>query len=304
MDLVLGSTTFTFREEGMPSELQASPMGHQATLSSTTIERQEISNANGAPQLDMPSPADKISQAAFSTNSMNTEANRMVDNLVDSEPAEKDDNRGDDESDYIKQMEPTPLAPAFEFFPSGEVDDTSYGFSSNLCDSDIVRVLHENSQQKQIQSTPRPHLPSIYDPAFAPETTPNSRPTTAKRLSPHHSQRNSLHTFPLQQHLNTYAEDPTISSMPDPSGYAGPQTPTNGYRHLYKNNTSFAGAGFEAEATFGAIGQPVFRRNEKTCSLESEFQSSKVFEGSTWRSAQSIHNVLNFQTPPNGQGTG
>lgn len=303
MDLVTGSTTFAFREEGMPSELQASPMGHQATLSSTMIERQEISDANGSPRLDILSPADEASQAAFSSNSMNTEANRMVDNLVDSEPAETDDNQGDD--DCVKRMEPTPLAPAFEVFPSGEVDDTSYDFSSNLYGSDLVRVLHEYSPQKQTQGTPRPHLPSIYDPTFAPETTPKSRPTTARRSSPRHSQRNSLHTFPLQQQPNSNAVDAIISSMPDPSSsYVAPQTPTNNYRHVHQNKTGFIGAGFEAEANFGAIGQPVFRRNEKFSSSNSEFRSSKVFEASAWCSAQSIHNALNFQTPPNGQGTG
>lgn len=304
MDLVAGSTTFAFREEGIPSELQASPIGHQATLSSTMIERQELSNSNASPALDVLSPADEASQAAFSSNSMNTEANRMVDNLVGSEPAEKDDNSGNTESDYIMRMRPTPLAPAFEALPSGEVEETSYGLSSNLRSSDLIRALHEFSPNKQTQGTPRPHLPSIYDSTFAPEITPTSRPTTARHISPCHSQQNSLHTFPLGPQSNSFAVDSRISSMPDPSNYNGPQTPTNSHRPIHHKQTAIAGRAFEADVNYGAIGQPVFRKNEGFTSLESEFRSSKVFEGSTWYSARSIHDALNFQTPPNGQATG
>lgn len=302
MDLVIGSKTFAFREEGMPSELQASPMGHQATLSSTMIERQEISEANVSPPLDTLSPADEVSQAAFSTNSLNTEAHRMVDNLVDSEPAEKDDHKEDYEYGYVK-MEPTPLAPACEITTSGEVAETSYGFSSNLFGSDLIRVLHEYSPQQQTHGTPRPHLPSIYDPAFGPEVTPTSRPTTARRLSPHHSQRGSVNKIPPQQHFNSYVIDSTASSMPDASSYVSPHTPTNNHRHITQYRTMFADEGHRTEANYGAIGQPVSRNKEDFSDLDSGFQSSKIIDGSTWRSAQSIRDALNFHTPPNEHGT-
>lgn len=290
----------------MPSEIEASPNAHQATLSSTMIDLEEISNTQESPPRDTLSPADEASQAAFSSVSMNTEAKRMVDDLVGSESAEKDDVEETYDIDLTNGTKPTPLAPAFEV-SSGRVDnETTYGFNSKLHGNDFAKILHEYSPPKTVQGSPRPHLPSIYGSAFAPETTPGSRPSTARRPSPHHSQQNSLYAYPPKSLSNLYDVDSTIiSSMQDPSSLVNPQTPTNKNCYVHPNQPNLARCSFEQNFNYGAIGQPVSRsKDNPTDPADSDFPNSSVLEGSTWRSVRAIHEAMDFHTPPNGQGTG
>ena len=296
MDLVAGTTTFAYRETGMPSEVQASPESHQATLKSTMIEPQDISCVQ-SPQRDAASLVDDAaSQPTSHSVSMDTEAHRMVDNLLDSETAENSQNSENSafRDGTRDQVRLTPLGPAFVATSSGKFDnDTTYGFSETPNTSDFLRALHKYSPQQQAQSSPRPHLPSILNSPFAPQAddaTPITRPTTAKRMSPLHSRHNSQHKFALQQqHQSGAVVDSSISS------FDITQTPD------YKaNNQSMQS---RAGNQFGAIGGPVLGSDHIGAFDNGEFSNSPGFVGSTldW-SGQSARDAMNMQTPPNGQG--
>lgn len=290
----------------MLSEIQASPECHEAILNSTMIEPEDISYARRSSPPDGASPVDdEASQATSVSVSLNTEAHRMVDNLLESEGAEADHESEEMASAGIAAEnlacgKTAPLGPPFDVRSSAKVDgDTTYGFHESLDTSDFVRALHGYSPQDQRHGSPRPHLPSIYNSPFAPqagEATPGSRPSTAKRMSPRHSQHNSQHKIPLLQPPSTgLFPDSSISSMPDWSSLALSQTPNKD-----RNNQLDHSRGGKY---YGAIGGPVLGHDRSAAFDDSEFRSSEVFKGSTWAcSGQSAAEPLNFQTPPNGQG--
>lgn len=292
----------------MPSEIQASPECHQATLKSTMIEPEDISYARRSSPHNRPSPVDdEASQATSVSVSLDTEAHRMVDNLLESEAAEADQKSEDIGSGGLASgnvacVEPPPLGHPFEVRSSAKIgEDTTYGFHDSRDASEFVRALHGYSPQEQRHGSPRPHLPSIYNSPFAPqadEATPGSRPSTAKRMSPRHSRHSSQHKIPLLQHPSTglYVES-SIGSIPDWSSLGLLQTPNmNGNNQLNHNN----GGNY-----YGAIGGPVLGNDRSAVFDNSEFRSSDVFKGSTWAcSGQSAAEALNFQTPPNGQSAG
>lgn len=305
MDLVVGTTTFAYRETGMPSELEASPEVHQAILTSTMIEPQDITHAHMSSQRDAASPVDDAaSQPTSYSVSMDTEAHRMVDNLLDSETAENTQN--DEDVAYRDENRDNvrlgPLGSTFLATPSRKVDDdTTYGFNETLNASDFVRALHKYSPQEQPQGSPRPHLPSIYHSPFAPQADDAasiSRPTTAKRMSPLHSRHSSQHKFALQlPHQSGHVVDSSISSMQESSGLGISQTP------VYKANNQFMHG--RAGSHHGAVGDRVVGNNRNGTVEDNEFRSSTCFAGSPFDcSGQSVRCAANMQTPPNGQGGG
>ena len=284
----------------MPSESQASPAPHQANLSASPIDRLELEA--GSLCCERLSQADEVSSQATSVSvSMNTEAHRMVDDLLDSCVPENESNAAD-ASDHRGAI----LASAPEPSANGKIaNDTTYGFDTTLDTSGFVRALHDNPAQNRAQGSPRPHLPSIYNSPFAPqagETTPRSRPSTAKRMSPSHSRQHSQNATacppPVAQSLET-----AYSSMPDPSSVVSTQkTP------VLRNAQVFVRMPVQKAWTgsfphYGAIGEPVLRANGGLVD-DSEFRSSDVFVGSNWvYSGQSANEaLLNMHTPPNGQG--
>lgn len=276
----------------MPSESQASPVARQTKISTSTIEREDLGFA--------PLPCEKLSQAdedasqASSVSvSLNTEAHRMVDDLLDSEAAEN-------ESNAIEASESRSLlAPNIKLSAVGKTGitgiDTTYDFDTTIDASGFLRALHDYPAQKQLQDSPRPHLPSIYNSPFAPqagEATPRSRPGTAKCMSPLHSRQTSQHTM-------------LCSSMPDPSSFVSTQTPMirNGHARHRDQAPAWDG-GFGVTSHYGAIGDPILRANGNGgFHDDSEFRSSEVFTGSNWAySGQAAHEAMNVQTPANGQG--
>lgn len=292
----------------MPSEIQASPECHQATLKSTMIAPEDISYARRSSPLDGASPVDdEASQATSVSVSLNTEAHRMVDNLLESEAAEADQESedigsGGFASEKVACVEPSLPGHAFEVKSSAKVDeDTTYGFHDSRDVSEFVRALHGYSPQEQRHGSPRPLLPSIYNSPFAPqagEAAPASRPSTAKRMSPRHSRHSSQHKIPLLQPPSTgLFLDSSIGSMPDWSSLGLSQTPNkNGINQF---NHSKGGK------YYGAIGGPVLGNDRSAAFDDGEFRSSEVFKGSTWAcSGLSASEIMNFHTPPNGQGAG
>lgn len=292
----------------MPSEIQASPATHRATLASTMIEPQDIPHAHRSPIVNAPSLTDEVvSQATSISVSLNTEARRMVDILLESESADNGrhsttmDSRGfrSETTDFVEQARTSPVV---EVTSPNLKNDTTYGFSE-LNASDFVRALNKYTPQKQQpQGSPRPHLPSIYNSPFAPQAddaSPVSRPNTATQISPLHSRKNSQHKFPFQQqHPNggLLWNSSTGSTQDTSSSLSVTQTPMN---HFKKRSV--------AGNNYGAIGGPVISHSHHSTHNfnDCEFRSSQVFQGSTWDlSGQTFRDAMSLRTPPNGQGAG
>ncbi len=288
----------------MPSESQASPAVHQAQLSSNMVERQEL--AGGSPSCERLSEVyEEASHATSVSVSLNTEAHRMVDNLLNSEAAENTDNESNPvEANHY--TEAALLAPAIELSAASKTGiDTTYGFDTTLDTSCFLRALHDYPPQNEPICPPQPHLPSIYNSPFAPqagEATPRSRPNTANRMSSPHSRQHSQNAlaFPPQ------VTKSTNSSMPDPSSFIITQTPAMCHAHPIHRNQALAwGGDFRGTSHFGAIGEPIVRGNGNSgFANDGEFRSSEIFVGSDWvYSGQSANEALNLFTPPSGQGT-
>ena len=263
MDLAEGTITFTFREEGVPSELLASPDGFAPTLSSTSIELQEIPEISDTTAPDKLSIADDgASQSATASVSMNPAMRRMVDNLVDEE-----EEMGSIEDHHItngpQELTP-PNATLDDWIFQAPGNDTSYGTIGTLTAQTLLKDVPNSSSVQQRYSTPRPILPSIYNTPFAPlpsdaTPSPQSRPSTAKRTQGH-SKQNSGNFSPLQPLPNGWSlHSSCISSIPDPSSMIFPHAPTNGQSTTFPPHLG--------NGSFGA---------------GNAFMSSAVFNGSPW----------------------
>lgn len=272
------------------------------------IEHQDFPHVHISPLVNAPSLADEVvSQATSISVSLNTEARRMVDILLESESADNARHSTtmasrDFRSETADFVEPVRTSPAVEVTSPNLENDTTYGFSE-LNASDFVRALKEYTPQKQQpQGSPRPHLPSIYNSPFAPQAddaTPVSRPNTATQISPLHSRQSSQPKFPFQQqHPNGgILWNSSTGSMQDTSSSLSvTQTPRN---HLKKRSV--------AGNNYGAIGGPVISHSHHSTHNfnDFEFRSSQVFQGSTWDlSGQTVRDAMSLRTPPNGQGAG
>ena len=207
IELLAGTTTFAYREEGMPSELMASPEGHHATISSTSLDREDISlvkqaNANFAKSIIN----DEASQSASVSISANLVMNEMVDNIVGSEATNDSECHKYDAMPF--RAPPTPPSYSFDDSPvKTGGNDTSYGIFGSSTAQDFLNDPDYNTpRQASQQGTPRPLLPSIYNTVFAP--TPDevsSRPGTAKGLSPTR--------LSLKPQANEYLVQSSVSSM-------------------------------------------------------------------------------------------
>ena len=276
--MIDGTTTFSYREEGMPSESLASPEGRPATLSSTSIDREQILDAKkniipAASVID-----EKASESASASVSANLAMNRMVDDIVGSEAVNEYEVLEQPRPTYRPQIPQTPPGYSFDESPIIKMgNDTSYGVMGTLTANDLVRETRNYSPQH----TPSPILPSLYNSAFAPTLDDNisSRPTTAKGLS-----------FPQQ--INGYHVSSSLSNIKDPSSMFSSPLSWN------KGNSS-VGIGVHHEIT----GRPstIYSTTGHTFT-DGDFISPVVFNESPWAgSGRSSHGILDGQTPQNGQ---
>ena len=240
----------------------------------------------------------ETSQAASISVNMDPASKRMVDNLVGSVTTDDGEDAG-----FIDHSTNEALRGfgRSEHRPSAAQvgDETSYG----LIGSSTVRE-HFGDPQNPIPNSPRPILPSITNSPFAlqpGEETPGSRPSTAKRKTPSHSQQNSQTRFPLQRQAMGFpvASSPSnLSSMPDPTAPTSYTSGAYGDKPPLKN-TFHANQTYTRPPTFTTFGNQPLRAEEPN------FLSLEVFEGSTWAgSDQSGRMAANALTPPNGQGAG
>ena len=270
--------TFVYLDEGVPSDA-----GYQATESSASVGQAEITHISETAIAETSRSVDgEASQPASASISMDLASKRMVDDLVDSETA--------DEGEIRNESLLIPRSGSKEFS-----NETSHG----LIGSSTARE-HFQEPQVQPQASPRPLLPSIMNSPFAPlpgEATPGSRPGTAKRTTPGHSQKNSQIGIPLQCSVNALSVDSTVSSVPDPSNYNPYHYMDGGYHNQAYLNTSVPTAtnytsGRRASATYAndAYG-PVDVSNFHSSSLD-------------WGGSGRVRMATNIQTPPNGQDAG
>ncbi|MCJ1476918.1 hypothetical protein MMC13_005587 [Lambiella insularis] len=190
IELLDGTTTVAYREEGMPSELLASPEGHHATLSATSIDREDITLAKQASACVAASVNnDAVSQSASASVSANVVMNEMVDNIVGSETT--------NESEHYKdaaafRAPPTPPSYSFDESPVKSAgNDTSYRLLGSSTAQEFFNDSTFATPRQPSQHEPSmPLLPSIYNSVFAPtQDEVSSRPSTAKGLSPPRSSR-------------------------------------------------------------------------------------------------------------------
>lgn len=269
----------------MPSELLASPECHHATLSSTSIDRDDISQAQAkmtaAPDA-MSVTDDKTSQSACASISANPAMKRMVDDIVGSEASNENDPQSLEfpllPPSTENRAPPTPPSYSFEESPLKEIgNDTSYGVIGTLTARDLVQTMQSYSPQQAQLGTPRPLVPNVYTSPFAsPATATGSpfRPATAKRL-------------PIQQLRNEYSLPSSVSSMQEPSSMFSPHKAwpsgngnpaSRGPSHVYRNGAVFT---------------------------EGDFMSPLVFNGSPWASRRKSGSKASVGlTPPNGQDGG
>ncbi|EFR00683.1 hypothetical protein MGYG_03688 [Nannizzia gypsea CBS 118893] len=146
---------FVYKEEGLPqfSSSRSQPRGHGHTLSSTSIDRDEIQK---------PAPSSSALEDGASISG-SVSMHRMVDNLVESEPAESLTD-GDNAPSYYATVD-----------SNHRRSIVRQGFESAIPGA-------QGSYHFQSYS-PGPPLPSIMNTAFAPQPgeamSPTSRPSTA-----------------------------------------------------------------------------------------------------------------------------
>ncbi|MCJ1283004.1 hypothetical protein MMC26_002331 [Xylographa opegraphella] len=219
IELLAGTSTFAYREEGMPSELLASPEGRHATISSTSIDREDISTAKEAGAYATKSIInDEASQSASVSVSAKLGMEEMVDNIVGSEAT----NDSDCHDYYASPIRAPPTPPSYSFDESPvktSGNDTSYGvFGSSTVQGFLNNSNYNTPRQPPHQRTPGPLLPSIYNTVFAPTANEvSSRPGTAKALSPNR--------LSLQSYANEYLVPSSVSSMHAPSSLFPNHTP-------------------------------------------------------------------------------
>ena len=291
---VEGITAFIYVEEDMREE-----ENYQASLSTTGIELEEVTHVDETMLPDAPaSVSGETSQAASISVNMDPASKRMVDNLVGSETT----NDGEDAGFIDHSVNEA----SHGFGRSGHLpspaqvgDETSYGLIGSS-----TAWEHFGDLQNPSSNSPRPILPSITNSPFAlqpGEETPGSRPSTAKRKTPSHSQQNSQTRFPLQRQAMGF---PVASSPSCPSSMPDPTAPTSYTNGIYGDqpplkNTFHSNQTYTRPWTFTTFGNQPLRAEEPN------FLSLEVFEGSTWGgSDQSGRMAANAMTPPNGQGAG
>jgi len=299
----------------VPSELLASSSGHQATLSSTSIEREEIPRANGSVNKSaVRDGASNIDDQTSQSASMNTAMNHMVDKIVGSEFEERTNN-GDNYDD--ENIPPTPPGHTFDddddsppFDPGNE---TSYGLIGTLTAQDIIAKVHAYSQSpthsnNNNRSTPRPVLPSVLNSAFAPqpgEVSPQTRPSTATRISP----TPPTHLFlqqPTAQLQSGHSVHSSFSSMQQPSSLAYQYSPfanAPGFGQFPQQIGPGIGGNGYGNGNGTVHGRPSTVYGTGNTFDESNLAfSAEVFDGSQWRGSGS--GWMNAHTSPDGQGAG
>lgn len=248
---------FVYQEEGLPPQLFSSPNGHHHSLSSTSVERDDIQQARETRNYvgDSGPPAeDAASQSASASVSANTSMNRMVDALVDSETSEA----APPVSSFQVIQDSYPPAPTGHPVEMGSNSIFNYDDGA----SNVETSLGANYATIRASQTPtatqfpmgaphppRPNLPTISYTPFTPQpgeaTSPQSRPGTAKQTSPPIGSPYPMSSYTALQHgLNVDKQALQSSPQNFSSSWDTPVqrsqplqgVPNNGAHHLYHHS--------------------------------------------------------------------
>ncbi|KAF3482425.1 uncharacterized protein GIQ15_05184 [Arthroderma uncinatum] len=271
---------FVYKEEGLPqfSSPRSQPRGHGHTLSSTSIDRDEI-------QRPTPPAPGVLEDGASISGSVSM--HRMVDNLVESEPAES-----------LADSDDGPM-PSYASLNSNH--------RRNMVRQGFEGTLSSTQGPTPVQCySPGPPLPSIMNTAFAPQPgeamSPASRPSTAiPAASPQvlPSGGNNISPFPGSLGSSAFPYSSSFISTPVdefPSSLSYMQTPRLGNAGSYINGTSFFGV--QPSEYITHYDQPQLPQ----LLTSSPYPGSMTYPYRGNReSAMSYAGVIGEQTPPNGQ---
>ncbi|KAM5444633.1 hypothetical protein MferCBS31731_000087 [Microsporum ferrugineum] len=264
---------FVYKEEGLPQFSTPRNLAHRHghTLSSTSIDRDEI---------QQPAPSSSALEDGASISG-SVSMHRMVDNLVESEPAES-----------LADIDNNP-----SYYAS--LDSTH---RRSIVRQGFEGTISGTQGPAHVQSySPGPPLPSIMNTAFAPQPgeamSPTSRPSTAiPSASPQILPAGGNTVSPFLGSLGSSAFAHSSSFVPTPvddfsSSLSYMQTPRLGNITSHINGTSFFGVQPSEYST--SYGQH---------QLPQLYTSSPYLESMQYPGSRNYAGAIGEQTPPNGQG--
>lgn len=324
-----GRKIFVYQEEGLPSHLFSSPNGHHHSLSSTSVERDDIQQSRETRnyvERTEPAVEDAASQSASASVSANTSMNRMVDALVESEPSEVapaestfpviQDGYHLTSTGYPPEIESNPM--------SNHVDGVPHAEATVSTNYSTIRASQTPTASQFPIGTPyslRPNLPSISNTPFAPQpgeaTSPQSRPGTARQASPPagspHPPLADICNFPtpqgpmssytaIQNNLNAPKQELQSSSHDSPSSWDTPEKPLQQQQQQQQ--------GFPGNVAHHLRRLPHLQQNPPNRALAENRNINNTFPSSQYSHPDSSlgnssgSTTAVGQTPPSGQGGG
>lgn len=180
--------TFIYNEEGLPSQIFSSPHGHRHTLSSTSVEREDIQQATQ----DSSNAADNRSVFGGSRSAASMSANMHrivegVERLVESDTFETAPSMPEYLS-YPKTSGGVPAPPGYPFDLT-DAAPSEENRGNPIAPPGLAPPMPMNSTVRASPSqsyTPRPSLPgipSIWNTAVSPQVGDTSSPRTPPGLS-------------------------------------------------------------------------------------------------------------------------
>lgn len=324
---------FIYNEEGLPSQFFSSPQGHQNTLSSTSIEREDIQQATQ----DSNNVVDTRSVFGGSQSasaSMSANMNRIVEGverLVESDTYENAPSVPDylsyskmggmPTASYPYGFDPTPTSRE-EAIPARNTPIAPPGLGPPMSKESTIR----GSPSQSYTSRPNlPGIPSIWNTALSPQvgdrTSPRTPPglgqrpagTNTNSPSHHPSQDQLANDFLFRQSLVSQSQYPnTLNGSASLSPWPSSSTPPA--RHLLG-----AGApGWERDrlngassSLFGVPSQPISSSLANASWANNAFLASTLSSGTSYPSSGTSHDHNRRsasqlgaigQIPPRGQG--
>lgn len=324
--------TFIYNEEGLPSQLFSSPHGRQQTLSSTSIERDDIQRATQDSNIaaDMRSV---FGGSQSATASMSANMHRIVEGverLVESDTYEN----GPSVPEYHPYLEtgagmPTPTGYPFDFNPSSvSGEDALPARSTPIAPPGLGPPMsRESTLRAPPQSyAPRPALPgipSIWNTGLSPQigeaVSPRTPPGLGQGPGPgnlqniqsstrHPSQEQNVNDLMLRHNLLSQSQlpNPLNGSATFSSPWASSPNPST------RQPLSGIGWGRDGlsgiNSPFEAPGQPISSGLANASWANNAFIASTLSPGAGYPSSGFSNNRRSTQlgaigqTPPCGQG--
>lgn len=223
--------------------------------------------------------------------SMGTSAENWVNNLVEGESTEFCNANGLTKDEAMEDGHQLDNSQALDrnMSPKAVGNETSYGTFGSITAADLVRDLRSFSTP---QVSPRPRLPSIYNSPFAPLADEEAPLSTAKHITPSHSQQNSQ-----QGYGGSFPQNNSQQGFP-----IIPQQ-VNGYSHHVDSSMSSVGAPSSIGYSQSLPQKRLTTHSPRNFQInyeDSQFMSSNIFSGSPWNGTTNQAGLV--PTPPNGQG--